>query len=170
MKRPQAGEYPDFFSNYIGLVKTDDVMKLLEDQILDLQFMLSDVPEEKENFSYAKGKWTLKEVIGHIIDTERILIYRALSFTRGNPAPQPGYDPDVFMENVDFTQRSIYDLAHEFSVVRESGLTLFKTLSEADLDKRGIANDWEMSVRSLVFTIAGHTIHHLNVIRKSYLA
>ena len=73
------------------------------------------------------------------------------------------------MKNVDFKKRSIYDLAHEFSVVRESGLALFKTLSEKDLDKRGIANDWEMTVRSLVFTIAGHTIHHLNFIKKNYL-
>ncbi len=169
MTRPKPGEYPDFFSTYIGLVRTDNVLKIMENQMLDLQFMLSDIPEEKENYTYAPGKWTLKEVIGHVIDTERILIYRALSFTRGNPSPQPGYDPDVFMKNVDFRKRSIYSLAHEFSVVRESGLILFKSLSEKDLDKMGIANEWKMSVRSLVYTIAGHTIHHLNFIKSKYL-
>lgn len=169
IRRPAPGEYPEYFANYIKLVQGDQVMKILEDQILDLQFMLSDIEEEKVNFRYAEGKWTLKEVIGHIIDTERILIYRALCFARGHQVPQPGFDPDIFMKHVDFNRRSIYDLAHEFGVVRESGIILFKKMSEEELDRSGTANEWKMSVRSLAYTIAGHTIHHLNIIRSKYL-
>lgn len=169
IKRPKPGDYPEYFETYIRLVPGDGVLKVLEDQILDLQFMLSDIEEEKQNFRYAENKWTLKEVIGHVIDTERILIYRALCFARGHQVPQPGYDPDTFMKHVDFNKRSIYDLAHEFGVVRESGIILFKKMPEEDLDRSGIANEWKMNVRSLVYTIAGHTIHHLNFIRSRYL-
>lgn len=169
IKRPKPGEYPDFFETYIKLVHGDQVMKILEDQILDLQFMLSDVEEEKENYRYEPGKWTLKEVIGHIIDTERIMIYRALCFARGHKDPLPGYDPDVFMKQVDFNKRTVYDLAHEFGVVRESAIILFKKLSEEELDRSGVANNWKMNVRSLAYTIAGHTIHHLNILKSKYL-
>ncbi|MCC7303574.1 MAG: DinB family protein [Bacteroidia bacterium] len=169
MKRPQRESYPDYFETYIRLVPGDLVMKVLEDQILDLQFILSDVDEEKQGFRYAEGKWSLKEVIGHVIDTERIMIYRALCFARGHDAPQPGFDPDTFMKNVDFNKRSIYDLAHEFSVVRESAIILFKGMTDQELDRTGIASNWKMSVRSLAYTIAGHTIHHMNIIRSRYL-
>lgn len=169
MKRPLPPEYPDYFKKYIDQVKGENVLKVLESQILDMQFILSDIPEEKENYTYEKGKWTLKEVIGHVIDTERIMAYRALCFARGTDKPQPGYDPDVFMKNVDFNKRTLYNIAHEFGVVRESNLILFKSFSEGDLDKTGTANDWDMSVRALIWVIAGHAIHHLNVIKTKYL-
>jgi hypothetical protein len=169
MKRPVPSEYPEYFKTYLDQVKSDNVLKVLESQILDMQFILSDIPEEKENYTYEKGKWTLKEVIGHVIDTERIMAYRALSFARGNTNPQPGFDPDIFMKNVDFNKRTLYNIAHEFGVVRESNLILFKSFSEQDLDKIGKANDWNMSVRSLIWVIAGHAIHHLNFIKIKYL-
>jgi hypothetical protein len=169
IKRPNSTDYPEFFNTYIDLVKGDNVLKELEKQILEMQFILSDVPEEREDYTYATGKWTLKEVIGHIIDTERVMTYRALSFARCNPNPQPGFDPDMFMKNVNFNKRTLYDLAHEFGIVRESTILLYKNLSAEDLDKVGVANNWKMTVRSAAYVNVGHATHHLNFIKAKYL-
>jgi hypothetical protein len=165
---PEKTEYAPYYESYIGHVK-GDVIRMLGDQILIMQNILSDIPEEKEDFTYAEGKWTLKEVIGHIIDTERIMACRALRIARNDSTPLPGFDQDTYVSNGDFNKRTLYDLAHEFGVVRESNIILFKSFDEAALKRKGIANEKEISVRALISIIAGHTIHHLNVIKSKYL-
>lgn len=169
MTRPQKNEYPAYYESYIAQVKSDNVIRVLEDQILTMQNILSDVPEEKEDFTYAEGKWTMKEVIGHVIDTERIFAYRALRIARNDKTPLPGFDQDTYVPNGNFNKRSLYDLAHEFGVVRESNIILFKSFDEEILSRTGIANEKEISVRALLFIVAGHAIHHLNVIKQRYL-
>ena len=170
MIRPLPAEYPAYYKSYIDLVETDNVIKELSDQIIDVQKLISGVPEEKESFAYAPGKWTVKEVLGHIIDTERIMAYRALRFSRKDKTALSGFDEDKFVANANFNKRTLYDLAHEFGVVRESNIALFKHFDETALSELGNANGKEISVRSLLFVIAGHTTHHLNVIKKKYLA
>lgn len=119
MSKPQTSEYDASLQSYIDLVKGDNIIKILQDQTLTLQSLIADVDEDKEEFAYAEGKWTIKEVIGHITDTERILCYRALCIARGETKNLPNFDENLFVKNANFNARSIYNLSHEFSQARE---------------------------------------------------
>ncbi len=169
MKRPELSEHPGYYTHYIGLVKGDNILKQLEDQVIDTQAIISEIPEEKETYAYAPGKWTIKEVLGHIIDTERIMAYRALRFARKDKTALQGFDENEYVANSDYNKRTLYDIAHEFAIVRESNLALFKHFNEEALDQRGTANNNEATVRAILFMIAGHANHHLNVIKTKYL-
>jgi hypothetical protein len=169
ISRPDKSEYPEYFETYIKLVKDDNVFRFMESQILGMQAFLSEIPEDKEAFTYSEGKWTLKEVFGHVIDTERIMSYRALRFARNDKTPLAGFDEKEYVKHSNFNDRSIYELAHEFGLVREANLAMFKSFDEAALSRKGIANDNELSVKALIYVIAGHTMHHMNVIRSKYL-
>ena len=111
MKRPLPNEYPSFYQNYVDNVKTDNIIKELTNQVLDIQAIISEIPEEKETYRYAEGKWTIKEIIGHIIDTERVLGYRAMRFARKDKTPLPGYDENFFVANANFQKQTLYSLA-----------------------------------------------------------
>lgn len=169
MKRPQESEHPAYYKHYIGLVQGDNILKQLENQVLDVQALISGIPEEKESFAYAPGKWTIKEVLGHIIDTERILAYRALRFARKDSTELQGFDENAYVANSDYNKRTIYDIAHEFGIVRESNIVLFKHFNEEALNQIGTANNNNASVRAILFMIAGHATHHLNVVKTKYL-
>lgn len=166
---PQPTEYPRYYQSYLDLVKDGDLIKTLKDQIIDIQAVIATIPEEKEGFAYAEGKWTIKEVIGHIIDTERILAYRAMRFARKDKTVLPGFDENTFVANANFNKRTLYELAHEFAIVREANITMFKTFDKEQLMEKGNANGQEVSVRSIIYMIAGHASHHVNVIRTKYL-
>jgi hypothetical protein len=167
--RPQSSEHPPYYDHYINLVEGDDIIKALTNQVIGIPAMISQIPEDKEDYAYAPGKWTLKEVLGHVIDTERILGYRALRFARKDKTVLPGYDENNFVANANFNKRTLYDLAHEFAIVRNSNIVLFKHFDPKALDEMGNANGKEVSVRAILFMIAGHTTHHMNVIRTKYL-
>jgi hypothetical protein len=169
IKRPERKEYPDFFETYIKLVPGDTVLKRLQDSLLDMQGILSNIPEEYENFKYAPDKWTVKDVIGHIIDTERIMAYRALRFARNDKVELPGYDQNIYAPHANYNKRTLYDIGHEFSLVRESNLILFRSFDEEALMRWGKANHWDMTVRALIYVISGHETHHLNILRTRYL-
>ncbi len=169
MRKPELNEHPPYYTYYINLVKSDHGVKALESQIIEMQQFIGSVPVEMEEFRYAEGKWTIKEVLGHICDTERILGYRALCIARGEQIALPGYDENQYVVNGLFDKRSLYDLAHEFSIVRESNIALFKNFDETILNKMGTANNNKMSVRAILFMIAGHEKHHINVIKDRYL-
>lgn len=168
-KRPDKAEYAPYYQNYIDLVKANDIIKTLESQVLAFQAFVTSIPEEKESFAYAPGKWTIKEVIGHIIDTERIMGYRALRIGRGDETPLPGFDENLYVSNAKSSGRTLYDLAHEFSLVRTSNVALFKTFDSTVMDRKGIANNNPLSVRACLYVIAGHELHHINVIKSRYL-
>jgi hypothetical protein len=169
MKRPEPIEYPGYYKNYVELVRNNDVIKELKDQILNIQAVISEIPEEKEGYAYAEGKWTIKQVIGHIIDTERILGYRAMRFARKDKTVLPGFDENAYVANSNFNKRTLYDLGHEFAIVREANLAMFRTFNEEELNQLGTANGIDVSVRAIIFMIAGHAIHHLNVLKTKYL-
>ncbi len=169
MKRPEPTEYPAYLKNYIDLVKSDDILKVLDEQIIKIHELISKISEEKEHYVYAPGKWTPKEVIGHIIDTERIMAYRALCFARKDKTQLPGFDENSYVANAGFNKRTLFDLAHEFALVRESNIALFKCLSESTLNEIGNSNGKDVSVRAILFMIAGHAEHHTQVIWTRYL-
>ncbi len=170
MKRPQPNEYPAMYKSYVDNVRTDNVIKELRDQVLDIQAMISKIPEDKEDYVYAEGKWTIKEIIGHIIDTERVLGYRAMRFARKDKTPLPGYDENHYVANANFKKQTLYSLGHEFAIVREANLALFKVWDEEALSQVGVANEMDVSVRAMLFMIAGHATHHMGVIKTKYLA
>ena len=168
-QKPEAGEFAPYYGKYIDLVKEPDLTRLMKMQIIDLQALLSEVPVEKENYRYADGKWTIKEVIGHLIDAERVFAYRALRIGRGDTTPLAGFEEDDYVKNTDFNKRSLPSLGHEFGFVRESTLALYNHFSPEELLRSGTANDQPISVRALLYIMAGHQIHHENVLRERYL-
>jgi hypothetical protein len=169
MKRPEKNEYPASYEQYVSLIPGENVIRSLESQMLEMQALVSDLPSEKEDYAYAPGKWTIKEVIGHLIDCERVFGYRVLRFARGDNQALPGFDDKMFVPAGKFNKRSFYDLAHEFSVLREANIILFKTLDEEALLRKGTADNNELSVRAYMFFIAGHSAHHVRTIKSRYL-
>ena len=167
MNRPQPNEYPVWGETYISKVDMD-IFETLEEQIFSIP-VLFESNKAKENFAYAEGKWTLKEMLGHIIDTERILTYRLTCFARNEKQHLPGFDEDDYVTNAHFNDRSIFSLAEEFAQLRKANMFLIKSLNETDLNRIGNANGNNMSVKALVYVLAGHIIHHTNVIKERYL-
>lgn len=164
-------EYAPYFGRYIELVKNNGktIVENLKETQQDFENVLRNIPQEKQNYAYAKGKWTLKELMQHIIDTERIFCYRALSFARKDSTALPGFDQDIFVENCHANTRDYMDLLDEMAMVRKATIALFESFSEAALLEMGICSENDMSVRAIGFLASGHQQHHLNVIKERYL-
>ena len=167
--KPQLGTYPTYYQKYIDLIKGENIFDELYKEHFETMELLTSVDEETLQFRYAEGKWTIREITQHIIDTERILTYRALRFSRNDQTILPGFDENIFVANSNANQRDINDMVRELSVVRASTVELFKSFSEDMLDRKGNANGMEVSVRSILFFTLGHEIHHRNVIDEKYL-
>jgi uncharacterized damage-inducible protein DinB len=164
-------EYTPYFEQYLQLVSKEgkSIIEYLIDSQKNFESLLRNLPLEKHNFSYAEGKWTMKELIQHIIDTERIFSYRALCFARNDSTSLPGFDQDVFVENDTANDRSYYDLLDEMAVLRKSSVQLYKSFSDEALLRIGVASENKMSVRALGYLFSGHQIHHLNIVKERYL-
>ena len=167
MKRPQPEEYNSFYQKYIDTVG-DDVLSELSDQLLSFSQYLRSIPHDKIDFTYAEGKWTIKELLGHVIDTERIMAYRLLRFARNDSTGLAGFDENHYVTNAHFGNRDFNKMIEEFEAVREANLFLFRSLSEDDLQQKGEANNASLSVRALLFIIVGHVKHHQKVIEERY--
>ncbi len=165
---PAPEEYDPFYQGYVSRVPTGDIVQTLERQADDFLLRLGRVPEERETFRYAPGKWTVKEIAGHVIDAEWVFTYRALRFARGDRAPLVGLDQDEFMAGANFDQRRLGDLLEEFEHLRGASQALFRSFDDALLDRRGRASDCDFSVRSMLYVIAGHADHHLDVLERLY--
>jgi uncharacterized damage-inducible protein DinB len=166
--RPKPDEYAAFYTNYINLVGNDSILDILDQQKENSYRFFSTLNKDKADHVYAEGKWTIKQVLGHIIDAERTFAYRILAFSRGQKE-LPGFDEDAYVANAAFNTCSLEDLANEFKDVRASNMYLFRSLSPQQLLATGIANGNKISVRGLLYITAGHELHHLNVIREKYL-
>jgi hypothetical protein len=167
--RPQPGEYSPYHDNYISLVKANDVLTALEDQRRQMVLLLSGRTEADGDLRYAPDKWSLKEVLGHINDTERIMSYRALRISRGDQTPIEGFEQDDYVRNAPFARRSLSDLIEDYTAVRRATVSLFRNLDEPAWTRRGVANKNEVTVRALAFIIAGHELHHRRIIEAKYL-
>ena len=166
--RPQADEYNPYYGRYISLVGSDDIIGLMEKQAPDTATLFKSAAA-KADFRYAPEKWSVKEMLGHINDTERIMAYRALRIARGDKTPIEGYEQDDYVRDGNFGQRSLADLIQEFADVRTATVALFRNLDAETGLRRGIANKNEVSARALAYIIAGHELHHRRVLQEKYL-
>ena len=166
--RPEAGEYAPYYDRYISLVKIADVVATLEEQRRGMLLLLSGRDEADGNFRYAPGKWSAKEVLGHVCDTERIFAYRALRISRGDAAPLAGFEQDDYVRNGPFAMRPLGDLIEDYIAVRRASVTLLRNLDEAAWMRRGVASENPVTVRALAYMIAGHELHHKKILEEKY--
>jgi hypothetical protein len=166
--RPADTEYASFYANYVALVPEEDILPVLSGQIEVLRRVTDSVPEDRETFRYAPGKWSVREVLGHMVDIERVFGFRAFAFSRGEQAPLPGFDENAYVARAGFDRRSLESLAGDFTSVRETNLALFRALDSEAWDQTGTANGKPVSVRALAYVTAGHLRHHLGVLRDRY--
>jgi uncharacterized damage-inducible protein DinB len=170
MLRPQPTEYASFYETYVRLVPGTEIVPILEAQRLQMIQLFAARGERDGNFRYAPDKWTVKEVLGHISDTERIFAYRALRIARGDQTPLSGFEQDDYVRAGGFGDRLLADLAEEFAQMRGATVALFRSLSEEAWSRRGTANKNEVTVRALAFIIAGHELHHRGILAERYFA
>jgi uncharacterized damage-inducible protein DinB len=166
--RPQPGEYAPYYDRYISLVPAEDILGTLDQQRRQTLLLLSGRSESEGDFRYAPGKWSVKELLGHVCDTERIFAYRALRFSRGDATPIEGFEQDDYVRNGPFANRTLEDLIEDYIAVRRA--TLLRNLDEAAWLRRGLANKNEISVRALAYVIAGHELHHRRILEERYFA
>jgi hypothetical protein len=169
IERPHADEHAPYYGKYISRVPDGDLVSLLREQLMDTASLLRGVSPDRADFAYGPGKWTIKEVVGHMIDVERVMAYRALRFARNDRTELPGFDENTWAIAADFASRTLGDLVEEFQVVRSSTIHLAKHLSADALARRGKASGHEVSVRALFYIIAGHERHHAELLRERYL-
>jgi hypothetical protein len=167
--RPEQSDYPEYYDRYIILVEDEKIVRVMENQLQTSEKLFNSITEEQGKFAYADGKWTVKEVIGHVIDTERIMAYRALAIARGEKQSLPGFEQDEYIAISSFTDRKLEDLINEYKTLRASNIALFNSFNEKELNRKGRANENKISVLSLAFIIAGHELHHLNILKERYL-
>ncbi len=166
--KPEPGEYGPYYQKYIDLVPGDDVLVALEAQGPVTQALLAAAGEAKAGFRYAPEKWTVREVVGHLADAERIFAYRALRFGRGDATDLPGFDENAYVPAGNFERRTLADMAAEFAAVRAASLALFRSFDEEALLRRGTANRFPCSVRALAMILVGHEMHHVKLLRERY--
>jgi hypothetical protein len=169
ISKPQPGEYAAHFGDYISLVEAMDLIEALDKGKKGLIAFLSAIPADKFDYRYAEGKWSVREIIIHILDVERIFAYRVLRFSRNDRTPLAGFDDDDYIAESNASERSIQSIIAEFSAQRDSTIELFRNISPEMSLRSGIANGKEISVRALGYTIPGHEIQHMKVIKERYL-
>jgi len=168
--KPSEDEFPPYANMYIKLVPDDGfLLKHLKDNFIATKELILSLPEEKLNYRYAENKWTIKEVLVHIIDDERIYGYRALRFARNDKTELPGFEQDDYVLYSQANERNIKNIMEEYEVVRGSTIALFDGLPEDSFLRMGTANNNRVTVRALAYHIAGHELHHINILREKYL-
>src|SRR5215831_7051689 len=170
MNRPLETEYPPEFQGYINQVSETDILPVLRSQMDDLDVLLERVAPEKETYAYAEGKWSIRQIVGHLIDGERVFGYRAFCIARGEQQNLPGFEQDDYLQASPYNHIDLEDLLSEMRLVRLSNLAMFRSLDEAAWDRVGLANHNEITVRALAFIMAGHVRHHMKVLREKYLS
>lgn len=166
--RPEPGECNPYYERYISLVEGSDILATLDAQRREMMLLLCGRDEGDGDFRYAPGKWSAKEVLGHVCDTERIFAYRALRISRGDQTPIEGFEQDDYVRNGPFARASLEELVEDYIAVRRATLTLLRNLDEAAWMRRGVANKNEVTVRALAYTIAGHELHHRRILEEKY--
>ena len=169
LSRPGAGEYAPFYAGYVAEMPDGDLVAALERQGEETFALLSALPEERGEHRYAPGKWTIKDIAGHLADAERVFAYRALRFARGDTAPLAGFDENEYVRAAGAGRRPLVDLARELHAVRGATLAFLRGLPPGTAKRRGSANGVEISVRALAWVIAGHERHHIRVLHERYL-
>jgi uncharacterized damage-inducible protein DinB len=167
--RPAEDEYSPYYAGYIARVPDGDLCATLAAQLADTHALVHAIPEARGTHRYAPGKWSIKEVLGHVIDTERIMSYRAMRIARGDTTPLPGYEQDDYVSAGGFDRRTLQDLRDELAAVRQATIHLLRHLDPTALARRGTANGKLVSARALAYIIAGHERHHVEILNAKYL-
>jgi hypothetical protein len=166
MPRPEASEYTRYYGNYIKLVPEEDVVGAMRSELARTLDLLGEVPADESLRRHPPYTWSVREVVGHLIDSERVFGYRALRFARGDATALPGFDENRYAAAGTFDRIPLENLASEFDALRRSHVGLFAELPSEAWDRRGIANGAEVSVRALAYILVGHERHHVNILRK----
>lgn len=169
MPKPDLSTVPAFYRKYVELVSEESASEALSKSTEKVYSFLWSIPDEKWDFRYTEGKWSIREMVQHIIDAERIFAYRALSIARGERQNLPGFDENAYAEVSNASGRSKEDLLEEFGAVRKSNEFLFRSFDQAQLNATGIANNNPISVNTVAYVTVGHALHHLNVLKERYL-
>ncbi|MEP0860534.1 MAG: DinB family protein [Ignavibacterium sp.] len=167
--RPAKTDYAEYYQRYIDLIEGEDILNILSSLNKETSDVLNSFSQNKGDFAYAPGKWSVKEVVGHMMDTDRIFAYRALAIARGEKQPLPSFDQDEYVKNGMFKSRELSDLTYEYRLLRESNILLFKGFDQSVYSNRGVAAGNEVTVLALMWMIAGHQKHHINILREKYL-
>jgi uncharacterized damage-inducible protein DinB len=169
MNKPGPEEYVPFYATYISKVGSGDIIEILEEQMQSTYQLAKSLPADKASYAYAPGKWTIKQVWGHMADTERVMAYRLLRFARNDSSELQGFDQDDYMANSRFDERTLDDLAEEFKTLRQANLYLLRNLNDEEKKRGGLANGNHVTVNALLYIIAGHEHHHIQVLKERYL-
>lgn len=169
INRPTTEEYPDYYQEYMKLLPEGDLLFMLEKQASDLRYLFKDISDEQAEEAYAEGKWTMKELLQHFIDSERIFGYRALCFSRGEEASLPGWDEAKYVLNSFANIRTLENLLDEYELTRRSNMVMFHSFTQEMMDNYGVANGRKMTLRGLLHVIAAHELHHINIFKTRYL-
>jgi len=165
---PQPSEYAAYYGRYVSLVQGHDILTTLDEQRRQTVLLLSCRTDAEGDFRYAPGKWSAKEVLGHVCDTERVFAYRALRIARADQTPMEGFEQDDYVRNGPFAHSPISDLVEDYIAVRRATISLLRSLDEPAWSRRGIANKNEVTVRALAYIIAGHELHHRRMLEEKY--
>jgi uncharacterized damage-inducible protein DinB len=168
MSRPSEKDYPAFYHTYVKLVPEQDLVPALKNSVHELQEFLSSIPAAKADYAYAEGKWTVKQLLQHAIDAERIFAYRALCFARGEKKSLPAFEENEYAAEADVSHRSLTDMMNEFLILRQSSLLLFQSFTPEMIERKGKANNNSISVLSLGYIVIGHWRHHQGVLKERY--
>lgn len=169
LTKPLLEEYPAYYETYVKLVQEGNLAEILVEQLQTTTELVQSLTEETGDYRYAPGKWSIKEVLGHVADTERIMAYRMLCIARGDRTPLPGYDENEYVAGASFAESSLSDILKDYSAVRCSTLTLLRGITEEAWLRTGTANNGLISARALAAIIAGHERHHIRIIQERYL-
>jgi hypothetical protein len=168
ISRPRAGDHAPYYSRYVDLVPDGNVIELLERQGKETNALLGRVDEQTSLFRYAPEKWSVREVVGHVADAERVFAYRAVTFARGDATALPGFDQDVWSRSTNANDRSLAELASELAAIRASTLGLLRGFGPAEVARGGTASDNHVTVGALAYIMAGHELHHVKILREKY--
>lgn len=168
IQRPAAGEYNPYYQKYVDLVPEGDLLETLQRQGGETVTLLRGIGDERSTHAYAPGKWTIREVVGHLTDAERVFTYRALTFARGDGSALPSFDENAWAAASNATHRGIDDHIDDFIAVRAATLALFRGFTPADVARAGVASGNRVTVRALAWITAGHERHHMDVLRDRY--
>jgi hypothetical protein len=169
MFKPKPQDYPSHYTNYINCVEAETVSEIINKYSNSITSFCTQLPKDKANFAYAIGKWTVKEVLQHLIDAERIFVYRALRFSRKDNTEIEGYDENLYVDNAHSNERHLEDIIQEFIALRKSTDFFLNSLNTNDLVQVGIANNGNISVNAIAFIIYGHILHHIKILKERYL-
>lgn len=168
MPRPEPSEYNEFYAGYVARVPETEVLPVLEAQVDEIRRLAAAVPAEREGHRYAPGKWSVRQIFGHLADAERVFGYRAACIARGDRTPLPGFDQDAYMETARFDETPLAELADELVHLRLANLPTFRRLAPGDWNRRGTASGFPVTVRALGYVLAGHVRHHLAILDERY--